>query len=117
MILIIGGHASGKRAYLKTLDFCDADIAEAVLDARPVVAGAEKLAFSDPDGVDALLPALLAKQAVLCCEVGSGVIPVSDAQRRGREAAGRLTILLAQRADAVVRMVCGIPTVIAGVLP
>lgn len=102
---------------MKTLGFCDADIADAVLDARPAVAGAEKLAFVNPDGVDALLPALLEKQAVLCCEVGSGVIPVSDEERRGREAAGRLAILLAQRADAVVRMVCGIPTVIAGALP
>ena len=34
--------------------------------------------------------------------------------RLGREAAGRLCVLLAKDAEAVVRMVCGIPTIIKG---
>ena len=37
--------------------------------------------------------------------------------RADREAAGRLSCLLAARADAVVRVFCGIPTVIKGELP
>ncbi|MBS6323232.1 MAG: bifunctional adenosylcobinamide kinase/adenosylcobinamide-phosphate guanylyltransferase, partial [Clostridium sp.] len=46
--------------------------------------------------------------------VGSGVIPVERNVRLGREAAGRLCVLLAKDAEAVVRMVCGIPTIIKG---
>ena len=49
--------------------------------------------------------------------VGSGVIPIDYETRLGREAVGRLCVRLAQRAECVVRMVCGIPTVIKGELP
>ena len=35
----------------------------------------------------------------------------------GRDAAGRLACLLAARADCVVQMFCGIPTVLKGELP
>ena len=64
-----------------------------------------------------LLEPLCEKRAVLCCEVGSGVIPIDYETRLGREAVGRLCVRLAQRAECVVRMVCGIPTVIKGELP
>ena len=40
-----------------------------------------------------------------------------DPERAAREAAGRLACLLAQRADAVVRVFCGIPVVLKGKLP
>ena len=61
-----------------------------------------------------LYDALADKEVVICNEVGSGVIPVERNVRLGREAAGRLCVLLAQKAEAVVRMVCGIPTIIKG---
>ena len=38
-------------------------------------------------------------------------------QRAAREAAGRLACLLAERADCVVQMFCGLPTVLKGELP
>ena len=38
------------------------------------------------------------------------------AERAAREAAGRLACLLAARADCVVQMFCGIPTVLKGEL-
>ena len=84
-----------------------------------------KLWFKELNGIgttaenlaDALLEPLCTKELVLCCEVGSGVIPLSREERQAREATGRLCVLLAQRADAVVRMVAGIPTAIKGVLP
>ena len=75
-----------------------------------------KVAFSSTSQakIDALLPELMKKEAVACCEVGSGVIPVRYEQRQAREATGRLCIQLAARAEKVVRMVAGIPTVIKG---
>ena len=54
---------------------------------------------------------------VTATEVGGGVVPIDPAQRAAREAAGRLACLLAERADCVVQMFCGLPTVLKGELP
>ncbi|MFR8208433.1 hypothetical protein [Hominenteromicrobium sp.] len=42
---------------------------------------------------------------------------VDATERANREKAGRLACLLAARADCVVQMFCGIPTVLKGELP
>ena len=68
------------------------------------------------------LPALtnrLAKgyEILIATEVGGGVVPMDANERADREAAGRLACLLAARADCVVQMFCGIPTVLKGELP
>ena len=113
MILVIGGAAAGKRAYIQeTLGYADDQIADAVLDDRPVVCNLQALVAAEPGCSDAVLEQLLAKEVVACDEVGSGVIPVDRAQRAAREEAGRLCVRLAQRAERVVRLVAGIPTVI-----
>lgn len=41
-------------------------------------------------------------------EVGCGVVPVDAADRAWREAVGRALCVLAQRADQVTRVICGI---------
>ncbi len=112
MILILGGAASGKRTYLNSLGYGPEEIADGVLDGRKALYGLEKLVAADPEGADGLLPQLLDKEAVACCEVGSGIIPMAYGQRRAREATGRLCVLLAQRAERVIRLVAGIPVVI-----
>ena len=50
-------------------------------------------------------------------ETQTPVVPMDAEERAGREAAGRLACLLAERADCVVQMFCGIPTVLKGELP
>lgn len=117
MILIVGSAASGKRSFVKSLGYTDAQIADAECNTCPVIAHLEQLMFADPDCAEGLLPVLLQKDAVLCREVGSGVMPINETERLGREATGRLCILLAQQADCVIRMVCGIPTILKGTLP
>ena len=114
MILIIGGAASGKRTYLASLGYSPEDIADGVSDDKKVLYGLEKLVADHPESADDLLPMLLQKEAVACCEVGSGVIPLHYEQRRAREATGRLCVQLAARAEKVVRLVAGIPVVIKG---
>ena len=42
---------------------------------------------------------------------------IAPAARAAREAAGRLACLLAARADCVVQMFCGLPTILKGELP
>lgn len=117
MLLIVGGQGSGKRSFAKTLGYSDSDMADAVLDDRPVIFHLEQIVFRSPDSQDDILQALEGKDVVICNEVGSGVMPVEHWERAGREATGRLCILLAQRADCVVRMVSGLPMVIKGELP
>lgn len=114
MILIIGGEGSGKRSFARSLGYTDADMADGVLDGRPVLYHLERMILAEPELAEEILPELLQKEVVICDEVGSGVIPADRAGRTGREAAGRLCIHLAQRAQTVVRMVCGIPAVLKG---
>ncbi|MBQ8062693.1 MAG: bifunctional adenosylcobinamide kinase/adenosylcobinamide-phosphate guanylyltransferase [Clostridia bacterium] len=46
---------------------------------------------------------------VLITEVGSGLVPVDPKDRAAREYAGRFTNLLAEQAEEVYRVFCGIP--------
>ena len=117
MILIVGGEGSGKRSFARSLGWTEADMADGAVDARPVIYHTEKLTMADPEAGETLLEALKSKEVVICNEVGSGIIPLDPKERRGREETGRLCTRLAQEAAAVVRMVCGLPTVLKGELP
>ena len=107
MIFVTGPLYSGKKTYVKTrFGWNDAQLAPlAAADVQKLVTGAET-----PAQLAALAAQLAQKTAVTAAEVGSGVVPIDKAQRAQREAAGRLAILLAQRAQEVVRVFCGIPT-------
>lgn len=113
MILVIGGLAAGKREFVKKEYGCsDSDMADGVLDGRPVLYNLQNLIFGASGSIDALLPALLGKKVVICNEVGSGVVPIDKAERAAREATGRLCVELAEHAEKVIRVCCGIPSVI-----
>lgn len=115
MIFVIGGISSGKRDYVKkAYGFTNADIADAHLDDRPVLYNLQNLIAGKPEAVQTLAPLLLNKQVVICNEVGSGVVPIDKTERATREATGRICVELAEKADKVIRIVCGIPTVIKG---
>ena len=106
MIFITGGAVSGKRTFAQTLGVPEADI---VLDAHLMVSGEET-----DEQLEQLADRLASAPVVIAAEVGSGVHAVDAQQRAWRERAGRLSILLAKRAQRVVRMVCGIPTELKG---
>ncbi len=46
---------------------------------------------------------------IICDEVGYGVVPIQEKERCYREAVGRLLCFLAQKADAMVRIIGGMP--------
>ena len=46
--------------------------------------------------------------AIVANETGAGIVPMDAAQRAFREAAGRALCVIAQNADTVIRVVCGI---------
>lgn len=93
MILIVGGRGAGKREFAKTLG-CD-----------------PKKTLPALHALDPLPPLeeLLGYEAVLCDEVGCGVVPLERQDREHREAIGRLCCQLAQEAQSVYRLQCGLP--------
>lgn len=108
VILITGPLFSGKRSAAKALlHWTDEELAQnAVCDAQNRAAGCADL--------DALARELAQKPVVIVTEVGGGVVPADPDERAAREAAGRLSCLLAERAETVIRVFCGIPTVLKG---
>ena len=103
MIFITGPLYSGKRTFAQNFT------GTRITDVQELAAAAEDL--------ESLADRLAADDLGLATEVGGGVVPMDAAERAAREAAGRLACLLAARADCVVQMFCGLPTVLKGELP
>ncbi len=106
MIFLTGPLYSGKREYACRLLNCrPEELAEhAVWDVQDLAASCADL--------EALAEKLSRREIVIATEVGGGVVPVDPEERAAREAAGRLSILLAQRAEKVVRVFCGLPVIL-----
>lgn len=111
MIFITGPLYAGKRKYIQNaLGLTpEAFAAQAVWDVERLAAEAADL--------EALADALSANQIVITSEVGGGIVPIDPVERAAREAAGRLSCLLAERAETVIRVVCGLPQALKGELP
>ena len=71
----------------------------------------------DCDDPEKLADRLAQFEVVIATETGGGIVPMDPAQREKREKAGRLACLLAQRADTVVRVCCGLGQILKGELP
>ena len=112
MILVIGACASGKTEYVKSLGYAEADFTASLEVPGRVLTHLQDVVSAAPHKAMELLEPLCAYEVIICNEVGSGVIPVSAQERASREQTGRLCNALAQRAERVVRLVCGIPQVI-----
>lgn len=106
---MVGGIASGKRSYVRSLGYDDAQMSESLSSDAPVLLALEELLRKGPLTEDERT-ALLAKHVVVCCEVGQGVVPIDARERAWRELVGRTCTELAARSERVVRLVCGIPT-------
>lgn len=111
MIFIFGPLWSGKRAVAKELLGCDDDELK-----HRAVWNVQEMVRNRIDLYELSIE-LSHFDAVIATEIGGGVVPVDPAEREARERAGRLNCLLAERADTVVRVFCGIPKVIKGEMP
>ena len=110
MIFVTGPLFSGKRqAVMELLGWGEEELkVRAIWDVQELV--------KESTDLDALVEKLSACEVVIATEVGGGVVPVDRQERDDREAAGRLAVQLARRADTVIRVFCGIPTVLKGAL-
>ena len=108
MVFVTGPLYSGKKTFVKEWMHWD----EETLSQNAIWAVQELAAGCD--NLEQLAQELSQQQAVIATEVGGGIVPATAEERAAREAAGRLACLLAKKADTVIRVFCGIPTVIKG---
>lgn len=110
MDLIIGGAYQGKCTFaaekygLAAADICDLAVSAPV----PARCYVHLEALTRQEAPEAALPLLLAAEAVISREIGSGVVPIDAGERAWRERHGRLLRQLAEQAGHVYRMFCGL---------
>ena len=111
MIFVTGPLFAGKEEYIrKALGWTAEDFAEkGIRDVQELAA--------DREDLETLAAELSRYPVVIATEVGGGVVPVDRQERIRREQAGRLACLLADRADTVIRVCCGLPQLLKGRLP
>ena len=110
MIFVTGPLYAGKKTWIREqLGLTEAEFAAcAVWDVQNLV----------PTGkLEELADELAMRRIVIATEVGCGVVPTDPVERESREAAGRLSCLLAERAETVVRVCCGLPQLLKGEWP
>ena len=109
MIFVTGPMFSGKREYIKSaLNLSDEELA------KRAVWNVEELVSEKAVTLEALADELASKEIVIADEIGCGLVPLVASEREKRERAGRLACMLAERADKVIRVVCGCPQVLKG---
>lgn len=125
-ILIVGGACQGKREYAqKAFGLNEREIlpwneereaASCIADLHLRVRACLEKGLTQQEVLEKLLPFCQGK-IVLCDDIFCGVVPLDALERQWREVTGRLLCRLAQEADTVIRMQCGLPQAIKGELP
>ena len=125
--MITGGAFSGKKDYAKKrFGFSDEDILnggectlEAVFTAKCVADYqflVKRLLEENEDAQE--FTERLCKEApnavVIINEIGAGIVSLEKNDRIWREETGRSGCLIARNSDEVIRLACGIPTIIKG---
>jgi adenosyl cobinamide kinase/adenosyl cobinamide phosphate guanylyltransferase len=118
LTLIIGGQNSGKYNYLLELGYkpCDIDAdfeKKAVYKLNTIV---RNLLKNNIDPIEFINTKLEEQNfsAIVCDEVGLGVVHIDKFERKYVEAVGRVCCIIAKKADRVDRIYCGISTRIKG---
>jgi adenosyl cobinamide kinase/adenosyl cobinamide phosphate guanylyltransferase len=103
--LYIGGYKQGKYNYVLTKESCrEAQIwnefhlwfRQELLEGKDAEADAWAYLDAHPDCV------------VISDEVGNGIVPLEPFEREYRERLGRMLVQIAEKADRVERVICGI---------
>ena len=121
MVLIIGGASQGKLQYVLTKtgdvsvaeDFSDAGNCRVFNRFHLAVRGLLTNGGDPESALDEIMrqnPGII----IICDEIGGGVVPADPEGRAWREAVGRLCFKIAERADFVERVFCGLPMRLKG---
>ena len=117
MMLIVGGAGQGKLSFALRRSGLDASqVTEDPRAGKPIVTGLADWMRGEADPLPVLEALILERPDVilLCDEVGCGVVPMDPEDRAWRERVGRTCCALAERADCVIRLYCGIPSILKG---
>lgn len=126
-VLLVGGAGQGKLEYAlcaygldagEVLD-CAGSVPAECLSARGIYrlhALVKRLLEQGEDPLEYVLERLTGREdwVIVCDEIGCGVVPVKGRERAWREQTGRLCCALAERADFVERVCCGLPLRLKG---
>ncbi len=118
MRLIIGGIGQGKLHY--TLEAYHMQPEQVALDFETATdkrifyrfQQAVEKSLSDGKSPESQLKDLIQRNPdliILCDEVGCGVVPINRKERHWREITGRLCCQIAEQAESVERVFCGLP--------
>ncbi len=117
MTLIVGGKYQGKLEFARSIS-PDASVIDMMKDEKPVSpkggiwTGFNEWFRRDPEAAAEKSKAVFTENSdaiLITEEVGSGVVPLLEEDRRYRESLGRTVNILAGRADRVYRVFAGIP--------
>lgn len=106
MIFVTGGAYQGKRRFVT--DTLGIPEENALFDIHEYIAESIKNGGDPETELFGILDAGEVT-AVTCNELGMGIVPADRAERERREVTGRIACRIAERADEVYRIVCGIP--------
>lgn len=104
MIMIIGGISQGKRAYANE-HYADAD--KHIFYLNEYLRGH----FENGSNADIEIEKRIKEDPhiiVITDEIGSGVVPIEKKEREFRDFTGKIQVKLAEKADEVIRVICGI---------
>jgi adenosyl cobinamide kinase/adenosyl cobinamide phosphate guanylyltransferase len=106
MILVIGGHSSGKMNFVKENLNCNFENDNVINNVNAI---AEEMfeAGMDYETAANLIYGKCCDKIVLTDEIGNGIVPMDASKRDFREWMGRVQIILAKKSDDVYRVICG----------
>lgn len=111
MELYVGGYKQGKLKYVRRK--YEGRVAESDIDERifnDFHLWVRELMMQDENVEEKILEYLELHPdcIIICDEIGNGIVPIDPFERRYREQVGRILAELAQRADHVERVICGL---------
>lgn len=121
MKLVLGGYAQGKCDYVKQkYDISENEVCHGETKDFECMPGKKvydklhlwlKRKMKQGDDIPALIETFLKENPsciVICDEVGNGIVPIADDERAYREQVGRTLCRIANQAESVERVICGI---------
>ncbi|MGN0435714.1 MAG: bifunctional adenosylcobinamide kinase/adenosylcobinamide-phosphate guanylyltransferase [Wujia sp.] len=107
MIFVIGGAYQGKTEYVNESFGEEYEIVD---DYQLVVKEQLRTGENPIERATELLENVLDKTVIISNELGAGLVPIDGFERAYREVNGRVNCLIAERAEQVIRVICGIGT-------
>ncbi len=124
MVMFTGGAYQGKTAYvMRNFNIDESDIAdgrscniEALKTARCIKNYHELVKRLGDDCISFTENLCKSNNSavIIIDEIGCGIVPMEKSERVWRENVGRCGCIIAANSETVVRMVCGLPSVIKG---